>query len=103
MPASSQLRQFLAQSRALSPADLETVIALADLPDVRFVRLEPKGAVVDDVLTGIHGVIHVQTSASPAVIQTLLEITQTSLTLTITRLGIGNTEELEVTFATPDL
>lgn len=100
---SSQLRRFLERSRVLSPTDLNTVIALADEPGVRFVRLEPKGAVVDDVLTGIIGVLHVRTEVALKVLEALLFLKETALTVTVTPLGVGAPEEFEVIFATADL
>lgn len=103
MSASSQLRNLLARSRALNPLDLETIIRLADLPGVRFAHLEPKGVVMNDVLTGVSGVIHVHNSISSVVIETLLGIKKTNLIITISRLGVGETQELEVSFITPNL
>lgn len=100
---SRQLLQHLTRSRALSPSDMQTIIVLADLQEVKFVKLEPKGVVVDDVLTGISGVIHASPESVLSIVKTFLELRETSFTLELTPLGIQSEAGFEVRFFTPEL
>jgi hypothetical protein len=99
----SLLEQKLHQSRALSLSDLEKITALADCKDVDFVRLNPKGAVVDDVLTGVSGTIHTTREAVMGVVQTFLELSESYVRLEISRLGLEKNSKFEVHFATPEI
>ncbi len=99
----SLLEQKLHQSRALSLADLEKITALADKQGVNFVRLTPKGAVVDDVLTGVSGTIHTTREAILGVVQTFLELSESQVRLEISRLGLEATAVFEIHFSTPEV
>jgi hypothetical protein len=100
---SGRLQQLLLRSRALSPADVQTVIALADLAGVTFVRLEPKGAVLDDVLTGISGTIHSQKQVALKVIETFLGLDETVFTLKVIPLGVAYHHGFEIQFTSPEV
>ncbi len=61
-------------------------------------RLEPKGVVLDDVLTGVSGVLHATPEAVMVAIETFLQCKETPFMVEILPLGIGESVGFEVRF-----
>jgi hypothetical protein len=68
-----------------------------------FVRLEPKGVVLDDVLTGISGVLHAHSDVILLVVETFLQCKDTLFRLEILPLGIEQNMGFEVRFQNAEL